>query len=210
MSNGYEDPAIPDIRLPGGGLEGAQPDALTPWPRAYEREAISRKFDVPATVGLLDTLDDPSALIPAVMERGGDLSVAEVILSEILATMRQRTHHQGDSIRSVVIDQGATGYTKVYAPSAGNQIVRVRAIVLAMDTGAGSFQFVHGSNGSSADAPLTPAMPIASNTVVSILTPNARENPVLFTSPGAILGVVSVSNKLHGWVNLEVSQGGES
>lgn len=203
------DPFIPSVHLRQQD-DGDQPDALTPWAPAYENEALSRKFDLPASYGLLDTLDDPSALIQQAAARGHQLSVAEVLLSEMLADMRKRTHHAGDSMRSVVIDQGAAGYTKVFAPPSGNQIIRVRAIVLAMDTGAGSFQFVHGSNGSSADSPLTPAMPIASNTVVSIMTPNARENPVLFTSPGAILGVVSVSNKLHGWVNLEVSQGGES
>jgi hypothetical protein len=205
-------PAIPDVTVPdsGFGVDPGDTDSLTPWTRGYERKAIGQKFNLPTAPSLLDTLDDPSQLIPAALERGADLSVAEVILSEILSTMRQRTHHQGSSAISIPVEQAAAGYTRLIAPPSGNQIVRVRSFMLGPDTGPGTLQFVHGANGSAADAALTGVMPVTNGVPIWAQTANPRENPVLFTAPGAILGIVSATNKFHGWVVVDISEGGEN
>ena len=80
-------------RVPEIKLGEPHPDSLTPVKGTAET-AIEERFHIAGGPALLDTLDDPSQLLAGAMGRGHDLSVAEVILSEILSTLRQRTHHE--------------------------------------------------------------------------------------------------------------------
>jgi hypothetical protein len=203
-----QNPTVPDVELPGGGLEGPQPDALTPYPRAYEREALSRKFDVPASESLLDTLDDPSRLIAAMLERGQELSVAEVLLSEILAQMRRRVHHGYGSNIVVPIVQSAAGYTKIMKPPSANQYIKLVTFCVAPVTSTGFWQLLQGDSETSSDKVLTGR--IADNAgsgPVFWHAPNPDENPILQTSYGLTLGLLTSTNAHEGLAVVRISDG---
>lgn len=198
-------PAIPNMGGPTGEND-AYPDALTPWTRGYEREGIGRKFDVPAGGGLLDTLDDPAQLIAAANARGHDLSVAEVLLSEMLAHMRADVHRRRQSLRTVGVNQSASGYTKIAKPSVGNQYLKLVTVVLTIDA-AGTFKFVNGDGETVADPGLQGmgAMTFAQGGGFALTAAEPEKNPLAVTSPGLSLGIVSATGKVSGFVSYLVS-----
>jgi hypothetical protein len=189
----------------GGGSENTHyPDDLQPHHFQDSDAAMAGKFALRAGPTLLDTLDDPSSLIQGALDRGVDLSVAEVILAEILSTLRERTHHKDGANIVVPINPAASGYFKVAAALSGNQYIRVVTFFLAIH-GAGTLTFVHGTNGSAADAPLSGVIDLAFGVPFYMHAPNPRNNPLFHTSPGAILGLVTTSNQCNGFMVIQHS-----
>jgi hypothetical protein len=183
------------------------PDDLQPGRSDAEDMAMMGKYAVRAGPGLLDTLDDPSQLLAGALDRGVDLSVAEVILAEILSTLRERTHHERGASIVVPVNPTASGYFKVMAPPSANQFLRVVTIFLTMH-GAGTMTLLHGTNGSSADAPLTGVMDLAFGVPFFLHAPNPLANPLFYTSPGATLGILTTSNWASGFMVVQVSADG--
>lgn len=84
------------------------PDSLTPTV-GMETDAIERRFQTPGGPRLLDSLDNPQELIAAVTQRGSDLSVAEVLLSELLAEIRGQQLEQYRESRSLQLSGAGAG-----------------------------------------------------------------------------------------------------
>jgi len=186
------------------GENRTYPDDVQPGSGGDDELAVAGKFTVrgESGPGLLGLLDDPQQLIEAAIARGHQLSVAEVLLAQMLADQRADVHRQRQALRTVGFTQSAAGYTKLVKPPGGLQYIKVATVIVSIDA-AGTFRFAQGDSESTADGGVggMGAMTLATGGVISLHAPNPERNPLFVTSPELTLGVVSGTGKVSGLIS---------
>jgi hypothetical protein len=147
---------------------------------------------------------DVEQFAEAVANADVKLTLADLLLLEMVKFQRRSAHHKYGAPIVVPIVQTVAGYTKVTQPPSANQYLKVISILLSM-TAAGTIQFLQGTNGSTSDAALTGIMGLATGIPMFLHAPNPDANPIFVTSPGMILGINSATSSVNGLIVYQLS-----